>query len=52
MPGHIGCGAPEFDIPKSILEDHLEEGFTIEEIYCMLSVSRKNNLSQDGKLQT
>ena len=35
----VGCGAPEFDIPKSVLEDHLEEGFTIEEISCMLSVS-------------
>ena len=50
--GHIGSGAPEFDIPKSILEDHLEEGFTIEEISCMRSVSRKNNLSQDGKMRT
>ena len=37
----VGCGAPEFDIPKSVLEDHLEEGFTIEEISCMLSVSER-----------
>ena len=44
--------APEFDIPKSILEDLLEEGFTNEEIFCMLSVSRKNNLSQNGKMRT
>ena len=25
----VGFGAPEFDIPKSVLEGHLEEGFTI-----------------------
>ena len=50
--GHIECGAREFDIPKSILDYHLEEGFTIEEIYCMFSVSRKNNLSQNGKMLT
>jgi len=37
----VGCGAPEFDIPKSILVDHLEEDFTIEEISCMLSVSER-----------
>ena len=37
----VGCGAPEFDIPKSVLEDHLEEGFTIKEISCMLSVSER-----------
>ena len=41
-PGHIGCSAPEFDIPKSMLEDYLEEGFTIEEISCTPSVSQKN----------
>ena len=28
-------------IPKSVLVDHLEEGFTIEEIFCMLSVSER-----------
>ena len=52
MPGHIGCGAPEFDLPNSKLEDHLEEGFTIEEISCMPSVSRNNYLSQNGKMWT
>ena len=39
----VGCGAPEFSIPKSLLEDHLEEGFTIEEIFCMLSVCERTN---------
>ena len=34
-----GGGAPEFHIPKSILENHLEEGFQIKEIASMLSVS-------------
>ena len=28
----------------------MEEGFTIEEISCMFSVSRKDNLSQNGNL--
>ena len=36
-----GCGAPEFDIPKSVLEGHLEEGFTIKEISSVLSVSER-----------
>ena len=36
-----GCGAPEFDIPKSVLEGHLEEGFTIKDISSMLSVSER-----------
>ena len=35
----LGSGAPEFNIPKSILENHLEEGFKIKEIASMLSVS-------------
>lgn len=30
----VGCDAPEFDIPKSVLVDHLEQGFTIVEISC------------------
>ena len=37
----IICGAPEFDIPKSVLEGQLEEGFTIEQISSMLSVSER-----------
>ena len=41
---HVGCGAPEFDIPKSALEGHLEEGFTIEQISAMLSVSERYGL--------
>ena len=40
----VGCGAPEFDIPKSVLEGHLEEGFTIEQISAMLSVSERYGL--------
>ena len=35
----LGSGAPDFNIPKSILENHLEEGFKIKEIASMLSVS-------------
>ena len=35
----LGSGAPEFNIPKSVLENHLEEGFKIKEIASMLSVS-------------
>ena len=38
---HVVCGAPQFDIPKSVLEGHLEEGFTIEQISSMLSVSER-----------
>lgn len=34
----LGSGAPEFNIPKSILENHLEEGFKIKEIASMFSV--------------
>ena len=34
-----GSGAPAFDIPKSIVENHLEEGFMVKEIASMLSVS-------------
>ena len=37
----VGCGAPEFDVPKSVLEGHLEEGFTIQQISSMLSVSER-----------
>lgn len=39
----LGSGAPEFNIPKSILENHLEEGFKIKEIASMLSVSESTN---------
>ena len=35
----LGCGAPPFDIPKSVLEYHLQEGFKIIDIASMLSVS-------------
>ncbi|KAJ7363480.1 hypothetical protein OS493_009635 [Desmophyllum pertusum] len=35
----LRSGAPEFNIPKSVLENHLEEGFMIKEIASMLSVS-------------
>ena len=35
----LGCGAPPFDIPKSVLEYHLQEGFKIKDIVSMLSVS-------------
>ena len=38
---NLGCSAPQFDIPKSVLEGHLEEGFTIEQISSMLSVSER-----------
>lgn len=37
----LGSGAPEFNIPKSVLENHLEEGFKIKEIASMLSVSER-----------
>lgn len=35
----LGFGAPGFNIPKSVLENHLEEGFKIRRIASMLSVS-------------
>ncbi|KAJ7386861.1 hypothetical protein OS493_006894 [Desmophyllum pertusum] len=35
----LRSGAPEFNIPKSVLENHLEEGFMIKEIASMLTVS-------------
>ena len=35
------CGAPEFSIPQSVLEAHLEEGFTIKQISRLLSVSER-----------
>ena len=35
----LRSGAPTFDIPKSVLENHIEEGFMIKEIASMLSVS-------------
>ena len=35
------CGAPEFDISKSVLEGHLEEGFIIKDISSMLSASER-----------
>ena len=35
----LGCGAPSFNIPKSVLEYHLQEGFKIKDIASMLSVS-------------
>lgn len=37
----VGGGAPEFDIPKSVLEDYLEEAFTIRQISSLLSVSER-----------
>jgi len=37
----IGFDAPEFDIPKSVLVDHLEQGFTIVEISCFQSVKEQ-----------
>ena len=33
------CGPPKFDIPRSVLENLLDEGFLIKEISTMLSVS-------------
>ena len=35
----IECGAPKFDIPKSMLESYLDQDFTINEISKLLSVS-------------
>jgi len=35
----LRSGAPTFDIPKSVLENHTDEGFMIKEIASMLSVS-------------
>ena len=35
----LGCGAPSFNIPKSVLEYHLQEGFKIKDIASMLSMS-------------
>ena len=35
----VGSGAPELNIPKLVLENHLEKGFKIKEIASMLSVS-------------
>ena len=35
------CGAQEFNIPKSVLQAHLEEGFTIKQISCILSERTK-----------
>ena len=34
----LRSGAPTFDIPKSVLENHIEKGFMIKEIASMLSV--------------
>jgi len=42
----LGSGAPEFDIPKSILENHVEEGFMIKEIASMFSVSESTIYSR------
>ena len=35
----VGSGAPEFNIPKLVLENHLEKGFKIKEIASILFVS-------------
>ena len=35
----VECGAPQFDIPKSILECYLDQDFTISDISKLLSVS-------------
>ena len=35
----LGWGAPSFNIPKSVCEYHLQEGFKIKDIASMLSVS-------------
>ena len=35
----FGSGAPSFEIPKSVLKYHLQEGFKIKDIASMLSVS-------------
>lgn len=41
-PGkRAGSFAPEFDIPKLVLEGHLEEGLTIKQITPMLSISER-----------
>lgn len=37
----LGCGAPEFESPKEVLENHFEESFTIQQIVPKLSVSEK-----------
>ena len=45
------CGAPSFSIPKCVLENLLEEGFTISEIATILSVSERTiyrRMSQFG----
>ena len=43
----VGCGAPEFNIPKSVLEDQLEEGFTIQEA-CTDCAQLDHHLSECG----
>ena len=37
----VGCDASEFDIPKSVLVDHLEQGFTFVEVSCFQSVKEQ-----------
>ena len=38
------CGAPQFDIPKEIIERHIEEGFKVKEIASLLSVYQERTI--------
>lgn len=42
----LGCGAPSFNIPKSVLEYHLQDGFKIKDIASMLSVSESEAMDR------
>ena len=51
---HQGCGAPQYLIPRDILQTHLEEGFMISEIASMLSVSERTDITDNlisGEIQ-
>ena len=42
------CGAPKFEIPKNVLENLLDEGFSIKEIATLLTISESNGGSSGG----
>lgn len=44
-----GCGAPQFDIPRSVLECYLEQNLTIDEISKILSVSERTIYRRMGQ---
>ena len=46
-----GCGAPKYQLSKSVLESYLEEGFMIKDVASLLSVSESTlyrNMGQYG----